>query len=141
VSRFLLRDSIQKRFGDRLATFHRALEREGAFYLFMLRLIPAVPFVVINMVMGLTPVRTYTYWWVSQLGMLPGTAVYVYAGASVPDLATLAERGVRGILSPQLFAAFALLGIVPLVLKKIVQRFRPASATQNTVSSDEIGVD
>jgi uncharacterized membrane protein YdjX (TVP38/TMEM64 family) len=93
------------------------------------------------MVMGLTPVRTYTYWWVSQLGMLPGTAVYVYAGASVPDLATLAERGVRGILSPQLFAAFALLGIVPLVLKKIVQRFRPASATQNTVSSDEIGVD
>ena len=141
VSRFLLRDSIQKRFGDRLATFHRALEREGAFYLFMLRLIPAVPFVVINMVRGLTPVRTYTYWWVSQLGMLPGTAVYVYAGASVPDLATLAERGVRGILSPQLFAAFALLGIVPLVLKKIVQRFRPASATQNTVSSDEIGVD
>lgn len=130
VSRFLLRDSIQARFGDKLATFNQALEREGAFYLFMLRLIPAVPFFVINVVMGLTPVRTRTYWWVSQLGMLPGTAVYVYAGASVPDLATLAEKGAKGILSPQLLVAFALLGLVPLILKKVLQRFRPAVATE-----------
>lgn len=135
VSRFLLRDSIQQRFGERLATFNQALEREGAFYLFMLRLIPAVPFFVINVVMGLTPIRTRTYWWVSQLGMLPGTAVYVYAGSSVPNLATLAEKGAQGILSPQLFVAFALLGIVPLVLKKVVQRFRPSVTTGNPTVS------
>ena len=132
VSRFLLRDSIQARFGDKLTTFNRALEREGAFYLFMLRLIPAVPFFVINVVMGLTPVRTRTYWWVSQLGMLPGTAVYVYAGASVPNLATLAEKGAKGILSPQLLIAFTLLGLVPLILKKALQRFRPAVATEES---------
>lgn len=135
VSRFLLRDSIQQRFGDRLATFNQALVREGAFYLFMLRLIPAVPFFVINVVMGLTPVKTRTYWWVSQIGMLPGTAVYVYAGASVPNLATLAEKGAQGILSPQLLVAFALLGIVPLVLKKVVQHFRPAVPAENRDAS------
>lgn len=135
VSRFLLRDSIQSRFGEKLATFNRSLEREGAFYLFMLRLIPAVPFFVINVVMGLTPVRTRTYWWVSQLGMIPGTAVYVYAGSSVPNLATLAEKGAKGILSPQLIVAFALLGLVPLILKKAMQRFRPAIATAELEAS------
>lgn len=135
VSRFLLRDSIQERFGDRLKTFNQALEREGAFYLFMLRLIPAVPFFVINVVMGLTPIQTRTYFWVSQLGMLPGTAVYVYAGSSVPNLATLAEKGVQGILSPQLLVAFALLGLMPLVLKKIVQRFRPAPPPESAVTT------
>jgi uncharacterized membrane protein YdjX (TVP38/TMEM64 family) len=132
VSRFLLRDSIQRRFGDRLQTFNQALEREGAFYLFMLRLIPAVPFFVINAVMGLTPLRTGTYWWVSQLGMLPGTAVYVYAGSRVPDLTTLAEKGVKGILSPQLLIAFVLLGVVPLILKRIVQRLRRTTANRPT---------
>lgn len=137
VSRFLLRDSIQRNFGDRLATFNRALEQEGAFYLFMLRLIPAVPFFVINVVMGLTPVQTRTYWWVSQLGMLPGTAVYVYAGSSVPNLATLADKGATGILSPQLLVAFVLLGLVPLVLKKIIQRFRPVLATSDTTAGQE----
>lgn len=125
TSRCLLRDVIQRRFGDRLATFNAALQREGAFYLFMLRLIPAVPFFVINVVMGLTPVRTSTYWWVSQLGMLPGTAVYVYAGSSVPHLTTLAETGVTGILSPRLLGAFVLLGVVPLVLKRVIERIRP----------------
>ncbi|MCA8996204.1 MAG: TVP38/TMEM64 family protein, partial [Planctomycetaceae bacterium] len=82
VSRYLLRDTIQDRFGERLSTFHDRLEREGAFYLFLLRLVPAVPFFVINAVMGLTPLPARTFWWVSQLGMLPGTVVYVYAGAS-----------------------------------------------------------
>ena len=123
VSRFLLRDSIQNRFGEKLATFNRSLEREGAFYLFMLRLIPAVPFFVINVVMGLTPIRTRTYWWVSQLGMIPGTAVYVYAGSSVPNLTTLAEKGAKGILTPQLIVAFTLLGLLPLILKKSMRLF------------------
>lgn len=127
LSRYILRDAVQSRFGERLAGFNAALEREGAFYLFTLRLIPAVPFFVINVVMGLTPLRAWTYWWVSQVGMLAGTAVYVYAGASVPDLSTLAERGAGGILSPQLIAAFVLLGLFPIVVKKTMQRFRPAA--------------
>jgi uncharacterized membrane protein YdjX (TVP38/TMEM64 family) len=75
LSRFLFRDAIQRRFGDRLENFNRALEREGPFFLFTLRLIPAVPFFVINAVMGLTPIRTRTFCWVSQLGMLAGTSV------------------------------------------------------------------
>ncbi|MBI1310056.1 TVP38/TMEM64 family protein [bacterium] len=127
LSRYILRDAVQSRFGERLAGFNTALEREGAFYLFTLRLIPAVPFFVINVVMGLTPLRTWTYWWVSQVGMLAGTAVYVYAGASVPDLATLAERGAGGILSPQLIVAFVLLGLFPIVVRKAMHRFGPSS--------------
>jgi len=111
VSRYLLREPIQHRFGERLATFNQSLEREGAFYLFMLRLIPAVPFFVINVVMGLTP----------------GTAVYIYAGSSVPDLTTLADQGVGGILSPQLMVAFVLLGVMPLVLRKLVTWLRPSA--------------
>ena len=121
LSRHLLWDLIQERFHDRLAKFNEALEREGAFYLFTLRLIPAVPFFVINLVMGLTPMPLRTYWWVSQIGMLPGTAAYVYAGASVPSLEILAERGLSGILSPQLLAAFAILGLFPIIVKKIYE--------------------
>ena len=128
LSRYLMRDAIQQRFGDRLSAFNEALRREGAFYLFTLRLIPAVPFFVINVVMGLTPIGLATFWWVSQLGMLPGTAVYVYAGASVPDLKTFAEQGASGILSPQLFIAFVLLGLFPIVVKKIFARFAPPEA-------------
>jgi len=127
LSRYLFRDAIQRRFGDRLTAFNKSLEQEGAFYLFTLRLIPAIPFFIINVVMGLTPIRPRTYWWVSQLGMLPGTAVYVYAGSSVPNLKTLAEKGLGGILSPQLIVAFVLLGIFPLIVKKVMQRLRPAN--------------
>lgn len=122
ISRFLLRETIQQKFGDRLQVFNQALEREGALYLFMLRLNPVVPFFMINAVMGLTPIRPWTFWWSSQLGMLPATAVYVYAGSRVPNLATLAEKGATGILSPQLLIAFVLLGVVPLVLKKALGR-------------------
>lgn len=127
LSRFLLRDAVQNKFGDRLVKFNEALEREGPFYLFTLRLIPAVPFFVINVVMGLTPIRVRTYWWVSQLGMLPGTAVYVYAGWSVPGLAELAEKGTGGILSTNLIIAFALLGLFPIVVRKVMSRIRPAT--------------
>jgi len=126
-SRYLLRDSIQARFGERLAGFNDALRREGAFYLFTLRLIPAVPFFVINVVMGLTPIRVLTFWIVSQIGMLPGTAVYVYAGASIPSADELAKQGLSGLLSPQLLVAFTLLGLFPIVVKKLINRFRPSS--------------
>lgn len=93
MSRFLFRDAIQSRFSERLATFNAALEREGAFYLFTLRLIPQAPFFLVNLVMGLTPIRTLTFWWISQLGMLPGTCIYVYAGASVGSLECFAKMG------------------------------------------------
>lgn len=126
LSRFLLRDTIQNRFGDRLAAFNENLKREGAFYLFTLRLIPAVPFFVINVVMGLTPLMIRTFWWVSQIGMLPGTAVFVYAGSQFPDLKTLAEQGPSGILTPQLIAAFVVLGLFPLFVKKVMAKFLPA---------------
>lgn len=121
LSRYLFRNAIQNKFGERLKSFNENLDRDGAFYLFTLRLIPAVPFFVINVVMGLTQMKTWTYWWVSQIGMLAGTAVYVYAGSSVPMLGELAERGLSGILSPQLLVAFILLGLFPLVARKIMQ--------------------
>jgi uncharacterized membrane protein YdjX (TVP38/TMEM64 family) len=91
LSRHLLRESIQSRFAQYLKTFNNELDRDGPFYLFTLRLIPAVPFFVINVVMGLTRVRVWTFWWVSQIGMLAGTIVYVYAGSSIPDLTQLAD--------------------------------------------------
>lgn len=130
LSRYFLRETIQSRFGNRLAAVNGALEREGAFYLFTLRLITAVPFFVINPVMGLTPIRVWTYWWVSQVGMLPGTVVYVYAGSQFPDLQTLAEKGGSGILTPQLILAFALLGIFPIVAKKIIAKWKASKSAK-----------
>ena len=126
LSRYLLQKWITRRFGSRLESFNESLRREGAFYLFSLRLIPVVPFFVINVVMGLTPIRARTFFWVSQIGMLPGTAVYVYAGASVPDLQTLADNGINTIFTPdqftQIFGAFLMLGVFPLLVRAIMKR-------------------
>lgn len=127
ISRYLLRDWVQNRMQERLSRIDEAFEREGAFYLFTLRLVPAVPFFIINAVMGLTKIRAVTFWWVSQLGMLPGTVAYVYAGSTVPSLQSLADDGVGGVLSWQMLLAFAILGILPLVIKKTVTRLRPTS--------------
>ncbi|MGI9519518.1 MAG: TVP38/TMEM64 family protein [Pirellulaceae bacterium] len=124
LSRYLFRDAIEQKFGERLAAFDRNLEQDGAFYLFTLRLIPAVPFFVINVVMGLTKMKTWTYWWVSQVGMLPGTLVYLYAGSSVPSLRELAETGVGGVLTTNTIIAFVILGLFPITIKKIMDRFR-----------------
>lgn len=125
LSRYFFREAIQKRFGERLETFNDALEEQGAFFLFTLRLIPAVPFFVINAVMGLTSLRTRTFWWVSQLGMFAGTVVYVYAGASVPDLKTLADEGIGAVFSPrqltQILVAFGVLGVFPLVVRNAMK--------------------
>ena len=123
LSRHLLGDALQRRFGRQLAGFNAAFQRDGAFYLFTLRLIPAVPFFVINAGMGLTSIRVRTYWWVSQLGMLPGTAVYVYAGTALPGLEELRNPSVTKILSPQLLVAFALLGVFPLLVRKVFDWF------------------
>ena len=133
LSRYFFRDAIESRFGERLSVFNAALRREGAFYLFTLRLIPAVPFFVINAVMGLTKIRTWTFWWVSQLGMLPGTVVYIYAGSRVPDLQTLSEKGVQAVFTPsqltQITLAFVLLGIFPLAVKWVLRSLVPAPQT------------
>jgi dihydrolipoamide dehydrogenase len=115
ASRFLFRDAIQRRFGDKLRAINQGVEKEGAFYLFTLRLVPAFPFFVINLVMGLTPIPTRTFYWVSQVGMLLGTIVYVNAGTQIGQIQSL-----RGILSPSLLISFALLGVFPLAAKKIV---------------------
>ncbi|WAC46097.1 FAD-dependent oxidoreductase [Pseudomonas sp. SL4(2022)] len=114
-SRFLLRDWVQSRFGQRLAGIDAGIEREGAFYLFALRLVPVFPFFLINLAMGLTRLPARTYWWVSQLGMLPGTLVFVNAGRELGKLDSLA-----GILSPGLLGAFVLLGVFPLIARKLL---------------------
>ena len=115
ASRFVLRDWVQGKFGERLKTINAGVEKEGGFYLFTLRLVPIFPFFVINLVMGLTPIRTATFYWVSQIGMLAGTLVYVNAGTQLAQI-----DSPRGILSPGLLASFALLGVFPLIAKKIV---------------------
>ncbi|MDO8248148.1 MAG: FAD-dependent oxidoreductase [Rhodoferax sp.] len=114
AARFVLRDSIEARFGQRLAEFDRGVEREGAFYLFTLRLVPLVPFFVINLAMGLTQMKAATFYWVSQLGMLAGTLVYVNAGTQLARLDSL-----QGILSPALLGSFVLLGIFPLLARQV----------------------
>lgn len=115
VSRHLLRDSVQARFGERLKAINDGIARDGAFYLFTLRLVPVFPFFLINLLMGLTPIRAATFYWVSQLGMLPGTLVYVNAGTELAAVTSLA-----GILSPTLLLSFALLGVFPLLARKLV---------------------
>jgi pyruvate/2-oxoglutarate dehydrogenase complex dihydrolipoamide dehydrogenase (E3) component/uncharacterized membrane protein YdjX (TVP38/TMEM64 family) len=114
AARFLLRDRLEARFGSRLAEFNEGVQKEGAFYLFTLRLVPLVPFFVINLLMGLTQMRTWTYYWVSQLGMLAGTAVYVNAGTQLAQLDSL-----QGILSPALLGSLVLLGLFPLLARRI----------------------
>lgn len=115
VSRFLLRDSIQSKFGEKLTAINEGVRKDGAFYLFTLRLVPIFPFFVINLVMGLTAIRTLVFYVVSQLGMLPGTLVYVNAGTQLAKITSLQD-----ILSPALIFSFVLLGIFPLIAKAFV---------------------
>lgn len=124
VSRYLLREWVQNKFGDRLATINAGIEKEGAFYLFSLRLVPIFPFFVINLLMGLTRMRLFTYYWVSQIGMLAGTIVYVNAGKELAKIDSLS-----GIMSPGVLISFAILGLFPIGVKKILSlyeaKFRP----------------
>lgn len=119
MSRFLLRDWVEKRFGQRLAAIDAGVRREGAFYLFTLRLVPVFPFFLINLLLGLTGMKARTFYWVSQIGMLAGTVVYVNAGTQLGKLDSLA-----GILSPGLLGSFVLLGIFPLLAHRIVEVVR-----------------
>lgn len=123
TSRVLLRRAVRERFAQPLKDIELILERDGAFYLFLLRLIPIIPFFVINIVMGLTPIRLRTFWWVSQLGMLPATILFVAAGATVPTLASLVDQGITGILTLKVMAVFTALGLLPLMARwMFVQR-------------------
>jgi pyruvate/2-oxoglutarate dehydrogenase complex dihydrolipoamide dehydrogenase (E3) component/uncharacterized membrane protein YdjX (TVP38/TMEM64 family) len=115
AARYLFRDSVRHKLGNRLAAVDRGIAREGAFYLFTLRLVPVFPFFVVNLLCALTALPIGTFWWVSQLGMLPGTIVYVNAGRELGALESLS-----GILSPSLLASFAALGVLPLAARKLV---------------------
>jgi dihydrolipoamide dehydrogenase len=114
AARFLLRDWVQGKFGDKLRALNEGVAREGAFYLFALRLVPLFPFFLVNLLMGLTPIRTWTFYWVSQIGMLAGTAVYVYAGTQLGAFK----------VSAGLIIAFVLLGLFPLVAKKVLDALK-----------------
>ncbi|EHK9046850.1 TVP38/TMEM64 family protein [Vibrio vulnificus] len=119
-SRYLLKDWVQARFGDKLSAINQGVEKDGAFYLFSLRLIPVFPFFLINLLMGLTPISIGRYYLTSQIGMLPGTAVYLNAGTQLADINSLS-----GILSPTVLASFALLGVFPIAVKWSMSKFRP----------------
>jgi len=119
VARYLLRDGVAARFGSRLAEIDKGVQQEGAFYLFTLRLVPLVPFFVINLVMGLTSIRATTFYWVSQLGMLAGTLVYINAGTQLARIESLS-----GILSPALIGSLVLLGFFPLAAKKLLDALK-----------------
>ena len=116
AARFLFRDSLQQRFGKRLETINRGVQRDGAFYLLALRLVPVFPFWLINLLMALTPIRPWTFYWVSQLGMLPATIVYVNAGTQLGRIESLGD-----ILSAPLIGAFVLLGLLPLLLRWLLR--------------------
>jgi uncharacterized membrane protein YdjX (TVP38/TMEM64 family) len=128
-SRYILGDWVEQRFGKRFEALQRGIERDGAYYLLTLRLVPLFPFWLINLGMGLTRMRVWTYAAVSWIGMLPGTFLYVYAGEALGEVDSPA-----GLLSPQVLIALALLGIVPLVIRKIVQyvSLKDAKAPRNT---------
>ena len=119
ASRFLFRDYVQNKFGHQLKTINDGIEKEGSFYLFTLRLIPIIPFFLINLLMGLTPFKTLKYYLVSQIGMLAGTIVYVFAGTQLATIKTLGD-----ILSIEIIGAFCLIGIFPLIAKKIIDYIR-----------------
>ena len=115
IARYLFGDAVRRRFERALVAIDRGIEKDGAFYLFALRLVPAFPFFAINLAMSVTPIKTWTFYWVSQVGMLLGTIVYVNAGAELGQIETLS---LSGILTPGLIASFALLGLFPLIAKK-----------------------
>jgi uncharacterized membrane protein YdjX (TVP38/TMEM64 family) len=129
TSRYLLRDWVRSRFGPQVARLDEAVERDGAAALFTLRLLPVVPFVVANLGMGVTRMRWWTFWWVSQVGMLPGGAVYVMVGNSAPSLRDLAERGAGSVLQPRIVAAFVLLAAFPWLAGRILRWWRARRGT------------
>ncbi len=125
IARFLFRDAVRQRFERALAAIDKGIDKDGAFYLFALRLVPAFPFFAVNLAMSVTPISTWTFYWVSQAGMLLGTVVYVNAGA---ELGQIESVSLAGILTPQLIASFALLGLFPLIARKVLAHVKGRKA-------------
>lgn len=119
LSRFILHDTIQRHFGERLTAVNAGIAKDGAFYLFSMRLVPVIPFFMINLVMGLSPIKTRTFYWVTQLGMLAGILVYVNAGTQLAEVYSLSD-----VFSPALIGSLALLGVLPLLGKKALGLLR-----------------
>lgn len=124
LTRYLFHDTIQAKFGDRLEALNTGIEKEGAFYVFGLRLVPLFPFVVVNSVLALTKLKTWTFYWSSQIGMLAGTAVYVNAGTQLASIDTLGD-----IANPKLLISFALLGVFPIIAKYVLALLKRDKAT------------
>lgn len=127
VSRFLFRDAIEAKFGQRLEKIQAGIEREGAFYVFGLRLVPLFPFVVLNSLLGLTKIKTWTFYWASQLGMLLGTIVYVNAGKELANIKSLGD-----IASPTLVISFIALGLLPIASKYLLNFLRRGNAVEES---------
>ena len=125
LSRTLFRDAAIRRLGARFQIIEESLARDGDFYLLTLRMLPQVPFFLINLAMGLTSYPLWRFYLISQIGMLPATCVFVYAGAQAVDLKTLVEQGPRSLLTPQLVLALCLLAVVPWILRSVIRWIRP----------------
>ena len=115
AARYLFRESLEQKFATQLATINSGIEKEGGYYLFTLRLVPLIPFFAINLIMGLTKMQTATFFWISQVGMLAGTIVYVNAGTQLASIQSLSD-----ITSPALIVSFVLIGLFPLAAKKFI---------------------
>ena len=129
ISRTLLGNWVQEKYGEQLASINAGLEKDGAFYLFSLRMVPLFPFFVINLVMGLTPLPAWRFYWVSQVGMLAGTVVFVFAGTQLAEVESLGD-----VLSPGLIFAFSLLGLFPLLARKSLEALARARAARSEKS-------
>lgn len=127
VARFILRDWVQGRFADRLGVINKGIDQEGGFYLFTLRLVPVFPFFVINLVLGMTRLSLWKFYWISQLGMLPGTIVFVNAGKELGKIDSVA-----GILSPGLLVSFVIIGLFPITVKKIMAKVKGARSSEDS---------
>ena len=116
MARFIGHDLVKQRYKAQLSKFYMGFEKEGAFYLFALRMVPLFPFFIINIITALMPIKTWTFYWVSQLGMLPATALYVFAGTQLSEIKSLSD-----IMSPRLMLTFILIGLFPILIKKLIR--------------------
>jgi uncharacterized membrane protein YdjX (TVP38/TMEM64 family) len=124
ISRFLLRDAIADRWPRLVAKADKMVVRDGAFYVLSLRLVHLVPAWLVNLVIGCTKISVGTFWWATQLGMLPAIGLYVYVGANLPSLVQLKDQGISSLITPTEIGVFIILAIIPLVLRPVIDRWR-----------------
>lgn len=136
VSRYVLREGLRSRFGLHLARLDKAIERDGAYYVFALRMMHA-PYTFTNYAMGTTGLRTRSFWWSTQLGLLPGNFVFIYAGTQLPTLEQAANAGIASVFSPTLIAALVVAGLFPLCVRWILRRYWPKSSLEGGLDDVE----